>query len=65
MAVTQTTKYGDVKVVADRYCCHPSTVWRMVKRGQLPAPVRIGNLTRWELSKLDRIEAEKAERGAA
>lgn len=50
-------KYGDVKAVADRYDCHPSTIWRMVQRGQLPAPVKIGNLTRWELAALDAADA--------
>ena len=52
MKATSNKKYGDVKAVAGRYDCHPSTVWRMVKRGQLPGPVKIGNLTRWEIREL-------------
>ena len=56
----QTKQYGDVKKVADRYDCHPSTVWRMVKAGQLPAPVKIGNLTRWELGELDAADTQNA-----
>lgn len=47
-----TKQYGDVKRVAKIIHCHPATVWRMVKRGQLPAPVKIGNLTRWDLARL-------------
>lgn len=48
----QPKQYGNVKAVAEALCCHPSTVWRMVKRGQLPEPVKIGNLTRWEMDML-------------
>lgn len=45
-------RLASVKTVADFYDCHPSTIWRMVQRGQLPAPVKVGNLTRWELNEL-------------
>jgi len=52
MTATTTKQYGGVKTVANIYDCHPSTIWRMVQRGQLPSPVKIGNLTRWELNDL-------------
>lgn len=59
-AMPQNKQYADVKAVARRYDCHPSTIWRMVKSGQLPEPVKIGNLTRWELGALDAADAHIA-----
>lgn len=52
MVAAGTKQYGGVKTVAKIYDCHPATVWRMVQRGQIPAPIKIGNLTRWELNEL-------------
>lgn len=48
----QVAQYADVKKVAQALDCHVSTVWRMAQRGDIPAPVKIGNLTRWEVRKL-------------
>ena len=33
--------------VAAHFQCGRSTVWRWVKQGLLPEPVRIGGATRW------------------
>jgi predicted DNA-binding transcriptional regulator AlpA len=29
-----------------------STLWREVKRGKLPAPIKVGTITRWRVSDL-------------
>jgi len=34
-----------------------STLWREVKNGRAPAPVRIGGLTRWRVEDLRRFVA--------
>ena len=33
--------------VADIIGCGQSTVWRLLSKGQLPQPKRIGGMTRW------------------
>lgn len=33
--------------VAEQLNCGKSTVWRHVKNGILPIPIKIGHLTRW------------------
>lgn len=30
--------------------CSRATVWALVKTGKIPAPVKIGSMTRWRLS---------------
>ena len=41
--------------VADRLACSLRTVWRMVRRGELVAPVRLNRkLVRWKAGDLDR-----------
>ena len=57
MSASRGKMYGNVKTVATRYDCHPSTVWRMVQRGQLPKPVKVGNLTRWEIRELEEADS--------
>jgi excisionase family DNA binding protein len=42
------TKLVTVKQIAAQLAVHPSTIWRMVERGDLPPPIRIGlRCTRW------------------
>lgn len=59
MSASRGKKYGDVKAVAFRYDCHPSTMRRMVQRGQIRRPVKIGNLTRWDYNQLDAADANR------
>ncbi|WP_073033071.1 helix-turn-helix transcriptional regulator [Roseovarius pacificus] len=38
-----------------------ATVWRYAKSGQIPAPIRFGNSTRWRVSEISEwIEAQQA-----
>lgn len=49
----------DQPVVEGLFKCSPATVWRWVKSGLLPAPVRRGRTTRWVVGQL-----RAAQRGA-
>lgn len=40
-------------VVQALFCCSPATVWRMVKRGTLPAPRKLSDrITAWNVGDL-------------
>ncbi|MBK7059173.1 MAG: AlpA family phage regulatory protein [Rubrivivax sp.] len=44
----------------------PATVWRWVKRGEFPKPVRLGpQTTAWRIEDVERWEAERAGTEAA
>ena len=45
--------------LAERYSISRSTVWRWLARGMLPEPVRIGGVTRWRLSKIEELDAQR------
>lgn len=48
--------------VAARYSCSRVTVYRMVKSGQIPAPVSFGTrMSRWDSEALDAVDAQRAE----
>ncbi len=52
-----------VKSVAELIDGSPSTVWRRVKDGLLPKPIKFGGMTRWSLAEIEAvIEAKLAER---
>lgn len=53
-------RYFSDKTLAKELDCHPSTVWRMVQRGELPKPIKIGNLTRWEVADSSETVSEEA-----
>ena len=40
---------------ASRLSMGKSTFWREVAKGTIPAPVKIGGLTRWRVSDLERF----------
>ena len=43
--------------------CSPSTIWRRVADGSIPAPAKIGGMTIWDEDEVDAmIEAKLAER---
>lgn len=50
--VDTTREYLTVQDVAAHLTIGVSTIWRQVKKGNLPAPIRIGGSTRWKRSKL-------------
>lgn len=54
------------RALAARWGCHQTTVWRLVKRGDLPAPTRISpGVVGWRSDVIERIEAERTGDGAA
>jgi prophage regulatory protein len=57
-------KYYPASYLAERYACHPVTIWKWVARGILPRPVRLGpNLTRWAGAAIEQHERQRAEAG--
>ena len=48
--------------IATKLDCHRATVWRLVKNGILPKPVKLGRAARWNLESveatLERLNAE-------
>lgn len=56
------TRYVSAEQLAERYSVDKSTIWRYVKRGILPAPVKISEqCTRWRLDEIERRDAERAQ----
>ncbi len=50
-------KIEDVELVsvltlARIYEVHPATIWRYVKAGIIPQPIKVGKLTRWRMSEI-------------
>lgn len=41
--------------VANILACSRASVWRMAKSKEIPAPIRIGGLTRWRLSEIQEV----------
>ncbi len=55
-----------VKSVAELIGGSPSTVWRRVKDGLLPKPIKFGGMTRWSRAEIEAvIEAALAARDEA
>lgn len=51
--------------VADIFQVHRGTIWRRVKDGTLPKPIRIGSITRFPQSEIvAALEAAKRKRAA-
>ena len=51
---TQTQRWLNAEQVAARYGCVRVTVYRMVKRGQIPAPIQFsGRMSRWDFEALE------------
>lgn len=46
------------KNVAARYQVSRPTIWRWLKEGQFPKPVKLAGSTRWRLSDLEKWEQE-------
>jgi prophage regulatory protein len=52
-------------VLSKRYSVSRATIWRWVREGRLPKPVKLGpGCTRWPMSAIEQFEAE-AGKGAA
>lgn len=53
-------QYKSDKYLAERYDTSRATIWRWVREGKFPAPVKIGpNCTRWKLADIEKWEAEQ------
>ena len=53
-------QYQSDKSVAARYDSSRATIWRWVKEGRFPKPVKLTNgTTRWKLADLEKWEAEQ------
>jgi excisionase family DNA binding protein len=38
-----------------------SSVWRLARKGQIPAPIRIGGSTRWRRADIEGLTAREAQ----
>jgi len=57
-----TCDYMSDRQLAARYSIDKSTLWRWVKEGTFPSPIRLGlACTRWSVADLEAWEADKAE----
>lgn len=53
-------KYLSDKHVSERYGVSRATVWRWVREGRFPSPIKLTQgSTRWRLSDLEHWEAEQ------
>jgi predicted DNA-binding transcriptional regulator AlpA len=53
-------RWLNAEQVADRYGCGRVTVYRMVKRGLIPAPVQFsGRMSRWDVEALNAADANR------
>jgi len=55
---------GDTSLAA-RYSVSRSTIWRWVREGQFPQPIKLGGSTRWAEVAVLAWEAEQAAKGCA
>ncbi len=53
----QLLRVGDVAEILD---LGVSTIWRQVRKGQLPAPLQIGGSTRWRRADIEALIANEA-----
>ena len=51
-APKQLLRVGDVAEILD---LGVSTIWRQVRKGQLPAPLQIGGSTRWRRADIEAL----------
>lgn len=51
--------YYNIKQLTVRYCVSPATIWRWVKSGHFPQPVKLGpGTTRWQEADLEEFEGK-------
>lgn len=56
----QNQRWLNAEQVAARYGCGRVTVYRMVKRGQIPAPVQFsGRMSRWDVNGLNTADEKR------
>ena len=60
MSDTPPQRWLNAEQVAARYGCVRVTVYRMVKRGQIPAPIQFsGRMSRWDFEALEAADANR------
>jgi len=57
--VTKQALFLSDKDVAARYSVHRASIWRWVKTGNLPAPIKLNGSTRWKLSDIEAWEVKQ------
>lgn len=45
--------------IASMFNCSRSTVWKMAENGDIPKPIKFGNMTRWHLPDIEAAVASK------
>lgn len=56
------TRWLNANEVAQRYGCGRVTIYRMVKRGLIPAPVQFsGRMSRWDVEALNAADIARSE----
>ena len=53
-------EFMTVRDVAERLTLGTSTVWRLVRKGQFPSPIRIAGSTRWRRADIEVLIAREA-----
>lgn len=54
------TRWLNANEVAVRYGCNRVTIYRMVKRGQIPSPIQFsGRMSRWDVEALNAADAAR------
>ncbi|MFP5481151.1 MAG: helix-turn-helix transcriptional regulator [Alphaproteobacteria bacterium] len=46
--------------VAEHFNCNVSTIWRWLRQGILPKPVKIAGSTRWRRSEIEALTADNS-----
>lgn len=59
--MTQPSQYLTDRTLAARYEVARSTIWRWLKEGQLPKPIKLAGSTRWRLADVEQWEAKQSE----
>ncbi|MCF8036592.1 MAG: AlpA family phage regulatory protein [Desulfobacteraceae bacterium] len=56
--------YVSDKQLGIRYNAHRTSIWRWVRHGKFPAPIKIGpGCTRWDLRGIEKWETQIKEKG--
>lgn len=56
--------YQDAETLAQHLCVSVRTIWSLVKRGELPAPVYLGAIPRWKWKEVEKRLAHSPETDA-
>ena len=58
--MSNTTKYVSDSFLAERYSVHRVTIWRWVREGKFPSPIKLtAGCSRWRMSDVERHEADR------